>query len=222
VLVPRPPFTTTAQDFFLPGTQPNQLISTMPIAQSCDFCHTDPIYDRWRGSMMSQSGRDPLFWVALSVANSKVPNVGDFCLRCHTPKGWLEGRSHPADGTGLLADDLSNGVTCELCHRAVDPQPSTTDATEIMDIDAGIRAALTTTLPATHSGSAMLIIDPQDRRRGPFDVNPPHGAYQTEFLGQAGDPITESRLCGSCHNIDNPLLSWAPRAPCAAVPWPWT
>ena len=27
-------------------------------------------------------------------------------------------------------------------------------------------------------------------------------------MGQDGSPVTESRVCGSCHNIDNPLLSW--------------
>ena len=45
---------------------------------------------------------------------------------------------------------------------------------------------------------------------GPFDLDPPHPntTLQTNFLGQNADPVTESRLCGSCHNIDNPLLSW--------------
>ena len=43
--------------------------------------------------MMAQSGRDPLMWAALAVANQDAPNSGETCLRCHLPKGWLEGRS---------------------------------------------------------------------------------------------------------------------------------
>lgn len=36
---------------------------------------------------MGQAGRDPLMWAALSVTNNTSPDTGDFCLRCHTPKG---------------------------------------------------------------------------------------------------------------------------------------
>ena len=207
IFVPRPVVNSAPSDFFFPGTQPNQLTTSIPDPQSCNFCHTDPIYDRWRGSMMSQSGRDPLFWAALTVANNDAPNSGEFCLRCHTPKGWLEGRSQP-DGGALQSLDLEAGIACEVCHRMVDPVPSASD--EAVSIDAAIRASLTpsTTLPANHVGSAMMIVDPADNRRGPFSVNPPHGALQTDFLGQSANAMAESRLCGTCHNIDNPLLSW--------------
>ncbi len=206
LIVPRPGQGTTALDFFLPGTQPNQLTATIPDATDCDVCHTAAIYDKWRGSMMSQAGRDPVFWAALSRANEDMPDSGDYCLRCHTPKGWLEGRSHPADGTALTTSDLGVGITCEVCHRMVDPAPSAND--EAVALDADIRAALTTTVPTDHPGSAMLIVDPADNRRGPFSLTPPHTAFRTDFLGQLGDPVTESRMCGTCHNLDNPGLSW--------------
>ena len=204
---------TTPNDFFLPGTQPQQLTHTIPDPATCGACHTEPIYKKWRGSMMSQAGRDPLMWAALFIANQDAPNSGDFCLRCHTAKGWLEGRSHPADGSALQEADISGGVACEICHRLVDPLPSASD--EAVSIDAAIRAALTTTLPSTYQGSAMMIIDPQDRRRGPFSlpVAPPHPispTLRTDFFDQSSDNLTRSRLCGSCHNVDNPTLSWDP------------
>lgn len=213
LFVPRPVLTTTLTDFFLPGSQPNQLDDPIPDPTGCDFCHTAPIYDRWRGSMMSQSGRDPLLWAALTVANVDAAGAGDYCLRCHTPKGWLEGRSHPADGSALHPDDLNAGVACEICHRMVDPVPAPpSPSDEAAALDALIRAALTTTVPADHPGSGMLIIDPQDRRRGPFafDPDPPHpkATLRTDFLGQGQAAVTESRLCGACHNVDNPVLSW--------------
>jgi hypothetical protein len=148
-------------------------------------------------------------WAALSIANNDAPGAGDFCLRCHTPKGWLEERSHPADGSALQPNDVGAGVACEICHRMVDPIPSETD--EATTIDSGIRAALTATLPSDHTGSAMMIVDPQDNRRGPFSLGasfPYHTAFRTDFLSQSTKFVTESRLCGTCHNVDNPALSW--------------
>jgi hypothetical protein len=214
LLVPRGALTTTHKDFFLPGTQPNTLSDPILSPGTCDVCHTEPIYDRWRGSMMSQAGKDPLMWAALTIANNDAPNAGDYCLRCHTPKGWLEGRSHPADGSALQPADLEAGVTCEVCHRMVDPVASSSD--EAREIDLSIRTALTTTLPSDHSGSAMLILDPNDNRRGPFSLGidfqfHPEGTYQTDLLGRVQkDYVTRSRLCGTCHNVDNPVLSWDP------------
>ncbi len=208
LFVPRSVLTSTMEDVFLPGTQPGQLTTLIPDSVDCDTCHSEPIYDRWRGAMMSQSGRDPLMWAALAVANYDAPDVGDYCLRCHAPKGWLEGRSHPADGSALEGQDISNGVACATCHRMVDPRPTTS---EIASLDRAVRSELTATVPVTYVGSATAIVDPDDNRRGPFAFAqrlPYHTAYETAFLGQTSDADTRSRLCGTCHNVDNPLLSW--------------
>jgi len=212
LLVQRGVLTTTRNDFFLPGTQPNTTIDTILSPGTCDVCHTEPIYDKWRGSMMSQAGKDPLMWAALTIANNDAPNAGETCLRCHTPKGWLEGRSHLTDGRALQPADLEAGVTCEICHRMVDSVPSPID--EARETDLSIRTALTTTLPTDHNGSAMLIMDPMDNRRGPFSLGidfqfHPENTYQTDLLGRIqNDYFTRSRLCGTCHNVDNPVLSW--------------
>lgn len=48
-------------------------------------------------------------------------------------------------------------------------------------------------VPTDHVGSGMLILDPEDKRRGPFSVEPPHGALRTDFLGQGGDPVLRIR-----------------------------
>lgn len=213
LFVPRSLLPSTMQDYALPGTQPGTLNAEIPPSLDCDICHSSPIYDRWRGTMMSQSARDPLTRAALATANADAPSAGDYCLRCHAPKGWLEGRSHPADGSVLNAMDIANGVACEVCHRMVDPVDT---GGETATIDAGVRAALTATVPTTYTGSATLIIDPNDNRRGPFAFDPAlpyHTAYQTPFQGQASDTITDtitrSRLCGTCHDLDNPVLAWS-------------
>ncbi|MFN8467032.1 MAG: PQQ-dependent sugar dehydrogenase [Caldilineaceae bacterium] len=202
-------------DFVLPGTQPGHLVDQIVDPDTCSACHTDPIYKAWRGSMMSQAGRDPLFWSALHVAEQDVPGSGDYCLRCHSPKGWFEGRSHPTDGSALQGADLSSGIACEVCHRAVSPAPSAAGADPAaVQRDAVIRDILVQEgkLPPTgHVGSAMLILDPEDNRRGPFSfaAPPPHpkATWRTTLLGQGVDPVAESRLCGTCHNLENPALS---------------
>jgi len=207
--VPRSKLLTTKEDFFIPGTQPEKLKDVIPPANDCNVCHSEPIYDRWRGSIKSQAGRDPVFWAALNAANIDAPESGEYCLRCHMPKGWFEGRSHPADGSILETVDIDYGVTCSICHRSVDPIPSVGD--EAASIDMSIRSTLSYPIPPGFVGSSAMIIDPDDNRRGPFSFNlshPYHTAYQTDFLRQTGDAITRSRMCGTCHNVHNPVLSW--------------
>ena len=212
--IPRPSLTTTVDDFFFPGTQPGSLVEDTTHPGTCDVCHTAPIYNTWRGSMMSQAGHDPLFWSALEVANHDAPNSGEYCLRCHTPKGWLEGRSQPADGSALLSGDLAIGVSCSNCHRAIEPVLD--DQDEATTRDQSIRNTLSPPVPTDHLGSAMLVIDPVDNRRGPFSLGAPlpfayhpNITYGTNFLGKNNDDaVSQSRLCGSCHNVENPVLSW--------------
>jgi hypothetical protein len=213
LLIPRPVVGTTSDDFILPGSQPGTLEDPVLLPASCDVCHTAAIFNSWQGSMMSQAGRDPLFWAALEVANHDVPGSGEFCLRCHTPKGWLEGRSLNADGSLLEPGDLEAGVSCEICHRAIDPVPSTNPDDQAVLRDAILRASVAE-IPVEHIGNAMFLLDPQDYRRGPFDLGinfsyHPNQTYRSDFLG--GDPenvLARSRLCGTCHNVDNPFLSW--------------
>lgn len=218
------PLPTTREDFFLPGTQPGTLDHPIVNPDGCNGCHGNPngvsIYKGWRGSMMGQAGRDPVFWAAFAVAQNDAVDAGEFCLRCHTPKGWYEGRSDPADGSALLPDDISAGLACEVCHRMVDPVAGADD--EAAERDEVVRAALTDPPPTDHFGSAMLILDPEDNRRGPFSLPNfgPHTAYQADFQGQ-NDPLTTSRLCGSCHNVDNPLLSWNENPPNGGDPQYW-
>ena len=123
--------TTTLLDFFQPGTQPNHITDTIDSPQQCLGCHSgysgqidqpaeyEP-WTGWAGSMMSQAGRDPLFFAALDIANADAAFAGDFCLRCHMPRGWLNGRSTPTDGSAMLTED-QEGIECEVCHRLVDP-----------------------------------------------------------------------------------------------------
>lgn len=118
---------------FMPGTQPHTLVTELQTAEKCDNCHggydkqVEPAYN-WRGSMMSQAARDPLWLACLVVAAQDSiwalgnPNAADLCVRCHSPAGWLGGRSDPSNLTALDINQADyEGVHCDSCHRMVDP-----------------------------------------------------------------------------------------------------
>jgi hypothetical protein len=54
-----------------PGTQPRE-VSSLETPDRCDNCHggydlaVEPAFN-WRGSMMGNAGRDPLFWATLAI-----------------------------------------------------------------------------------------------------------------------------------------------------------
>jgi hypothetical protein len=196
-----------AGPFTSKGTQP---LPAHPLQTSgaCTVCHGD--YDAahtvepgptWEGSMMAQSARDPLFWAALDVANHDLPGVGEWCLRCHAPRGWLAGRAEPpggsADGCALQGrlderDNDFDGVTCHLCHRMqVNPAPPPGQA-------------------AIYFENAQFWLDDTDCggqgepcRHGPYDylvggLPAPHPWAYSEY-------VRSSELCAACHNVTNPV-----------------
>jgi hypothetical protein len=203
---------TTLQDFFLAGSQPNSLIDPVATAAECSVCHggydaTNEPFRPWAASMMGQAARDPVFYAALAIANQDVAFAGDLCLRCHAPGGWIEGRSVPPDGSALTGIDFQ-GVSCNFCHRMVDPvyQPGN----PIEDID--ILASLGSIPPNPHS--ANFVMDPQDRRRGPFQILPQytyHEWLQSPFH-------TRAQMCATCHDVSNPAYEKQPSGAYALGP----
>jgi len=114
----------------MPGTQHSDGV-VLEGAGNCMNCHAG--YDatvepgsHWKGSMMAQAARDPLFWASVAVAAQDSiwatgrPNATDICIRCHSPGGWLGGRSDPTNGAALVGDDF-DGVACGSCHKTYDP-----------------------------------------------------------------------------------------------------
>ena len=183
----------------LPGTQPEEFADPLneftPLTPSraCLQCHAEfavipyEPYDGWAGSMMGNAAVDPLFLAALSIAEDDVPGVGDFCLRCHAPEAWIEGRSTPTDGSALeLADD---GVTCHFCHRLVDTDPLGLDT------------------DAPYTGNARWFLAKESGMHGPYsDVSlAPHQTVNDPYVREAG-------YCGLCHDVSNPVFPWRDEA----------
>jgi len=190
---------TTMRDFDLPGSQPFEAGELEDPSTTCISCHGD--YDtshepwhNWIGGMMSQAMRDPLYLATLVIAEQDAPSVGDLCLRCHSPGGWLEGHSNDTSGGMMNAKDRQS-VQCDFCHRIVDPEyvPGQSPARD-EDILAGITA-----VPPT-SANGMFVVDPDLYRRGPYaDAVAPHEVMQSPFHRSAA-------LCGTCHDVSNPVF----------------
>lgn len=198
---------TTAQDFFLAGTQPDTVTQPLVGAENCANCHgyfdpnTEP-FTNWAASMMGQAARDPLYKAALVIANQDADFGGDTCIRCHAPVGWLGGRSTPTDGSMLTGEDFQ-GVSCSICHRMVNPT-FTPGQSPVADI--AVLNAINPKPPNPHTGN--YIIDPQDRRRGPYDL----GDFNTHAWLKS--PFHQSSaLCATCHDVSNPLFTKAVSGP---------
>jgi len=179
----------------LPGTQPN-VVQTLDDPAECRLCHVTQasgahpvsIVSDWQGSMMGNSARDPIFYAAVAVANKDQSGVGEFCIRCHSPGGWLEGRSTLSGGEALTGNDL-NGVQCDVCHRMKDPMlPDSTVNPPIPGYGNGMFVVQATKLP----------------KRGPFS-----DAYEAHRL-EADSFQRSGNLCGVCHNVSNPLYAANP------------
>ncbi len=189
---------TTLRDFKQPGSQPFDA-GAFQDRTACADCHGgyDPLVEpdhNFRGNMMAQAARDPLFYACLAVAEQDAASSGDICLRCHTPMGWLSGRSNPTSGIALNQVDR-DGVACDYCHRAVDPI-YVPGQSPIEDLD--VLNALTDV--PEHYLNGMYVVDPEVRRRGPFpDPLAPHPFLESPFH-------RSSRICGTCHEVSNPAF----------------
>lgn len=134
----------------MPGTQPGQV--ALAGSASCYACHGSGngpfvratpdargrtnyeeynLFRAWQGSMMGNAARDPLMFACLTVAAQDsihvlgAPDAVDLCIRCHFPKGWLEGRSADRTLRSMSGEDY-DGIQCSFCHRLADPFPRPT------------------------------------------------------------------------------------------------
>lgn len=201
-LVSGPAFaaTTVPSTIDQPGTQPQE-VSNLESPDKCDNCHggyntaTEPAFN-WRGSMMANAGRDPIFWATLAVAEQDFDGAGDLCIRCHSTAGWLAGRSTPTDGSGLAAGD-ADGVECDFCHKATNTDNSDPILKGIMN------TPFTANDPATGEGfygSGMSSIWGGSEKLGPYN----DAAARHQFM--KNDFTRSVDFCGTCHDVSNPAV----------------
>ncbi|MCA9655417.1 MAG: hypothetical protein KC501_36215 [Myxococcales bacterium] len=170
-------------------TLPNELSHDLTAPTNCDNCHefanpaplaTEPAvapYDSWAGSMMANAARDPVFWAGVAIASQDAPTQTELCIRCHSPRGFLEGREDSIAITELAADDLFS-VECEMCHRMID-EGNIGNAQYTID-DNAVGGHVPRRGPWTYAGS-----------------DPPHPWIQDSYIGS-------SEQCGTCHDVTTP------------------
>ncbi|UCG51069.1 MAG: T9SS type A sorting domain-containing protein [Candidatus Latescibacterota bacterium] len=190
---------TTMRDMDLPGSQPFEARTFEDPDANCKTCHgeynylVEPWY-QWKGSMMGQAMRDPLFLACVAIAEQDAPSVGDLCLRCHSPGGWLEGRSVDTGG-GLMTAKDRQGIHCDFCHRAVDPiyEAGISPAEDQAVLDS------LSTGPPLVSANGQFVADPAPIRRGPYDdAIASHAFLESPYHREAD-------ICGTCHDVSNPV-----------------
>jgi hypothetical protein len=190
---------TVPTDIQQPGTQPNE-VGNLETPDKCDNCHggynasVEPAFN-WRGSMMANAGRDPIFWATLAVAELDFDGSGDLCIRCHSTGGWLAGRSTPTDGSGLMQSD-SDGVECDFCHKMTNP-----DNSEHLGVQNPPFIANDGGNPAVgYYGSGMASIWGGNEKLGPYnDAAARHQFMQSDFH-------RDIDFCGTCHDVSNPAV----------------
>ena len=204
-------------------------------------------YDTWKGTMMAQAWRDPLARAAIAVANhglvsSKIDysrgvyddgprgregrTAGDYCIRCHSPIGWLEGNSLPADGSRVQGKQM-DGVQCDACHRMVNPLTHTAEVPDVYRATQNLPDSLLD--PSTkefgvaelHNGN--FIVNTTGRKIGPYADPVDLDQHPLDAVESAGDPaadpqfvtaadenlhfVRNSQFCAVCHNVTNPILN---------------
>ncbi len=202
--------TVVPTDVEQPGTQPEELTDAIVPVDDCSSCHSnyeatpraEPWYN-WQGSMMSHAGRDPLFWAAMAIAEQDFDGSGDLCLRCHAPKGWLDGRSTPTDGSALLPGD-QDGVECGYCHRLTNPDDSEHQGVQnppYLANDSGDPGSTPGEVKAYYGTGMASLLDTVGIL-GPFagiDLSA-HGPTQQSRFHRSVD------FCGTCHDVSNPVV----------------
>ncbi|MCA9729005.1 MAG: hypothetical protein KC729_15035 [Candidatus Eisenbacteria bacterium] len=190
---------TTLRDFELPGTQPFGISEPLERVYICMICHAG--YDEtvepghnFMGSMMAHSARDPLFYACLAIAEQDAPSSGDFCIRCHSPGGWMDGRSNPTDASALTLADR-DGVACDHCHSMADPvyKPGVSPVEDLPLLQELVQ------IPTIY-GEGQYVVDDALLRRGPFQApEAQHPWVESPFH-------REGEICGTCHNVSNPAF----------------
>ncbi len=190
-----------------PGTQPRE-VTSLETPDRCDNCHggydlaVEPAFN-WRGSMMANAGRDPLFWATLAITEQDflpgTGGAGDLCIRCHSPDGWLDGRSTPTDGSGLMEKD-SHGVQCDLCHTMVNPDDSEHLGVQNPPYLANNLGDPVVGPLAGYYGSGMFVMSAGGAKLGPYsDAVARHQADPSLFH-------RDKNFCGTCHDVSNPAV----------------
>ena len=151
--------------------------------------------------MMTNGVRDPLFRAALVIANKDANYGGDLCIRCHSPNAWLNNRSAIARRSHFdrRAADQCRGFARHLLHSLPSHGADDGHAGRSAGRCGGTRRAHR----AVYARQRRLHRRPQRCAPGPLQHRQ---LRRTPWHNRAFCASAEQ--CGTCHDIDNPLLTF--------------
>jgi hypothetical protein len=155
---------------------------------NCQGCHPSH-YQDWAESMHAYAADDPVF-VAMNRRGQRETGgqLGTFCVNCHAPMAVRDGLT--TDGLNL--DSLPpkyKGVTCFFCHSVAS---------------------------VNGSHNAALSLSTDDVMRGEYSNPAPGAAHASAYspLLDGAAALPSAQVCGSCHDIVNPLGAGIERTFC--------
>ncbi len=202
---------------YAPGNLPTDNLELFAGAGVCSACHTNTIdaggndvsFDTlWRSGVMANAARDPYWQATVSGEVALAPDLKDViedkCATCHMPMARFEAttQGNPTNIFGVGFDAADNdlhalamdGVSCNVCHQ----------------IEAGNFG-----LAESFSGNYQIDTDiPKGERPsyGPFPVDENMSLVMqvaSGFVPIQSDHVSDSALCGTCHNLYTPYLDAA-------------
>ncbi len=198
-------------------------------AAYCVECHTSENStawpgNGWKGTMMANATRDPIFYAALAIANQDSspsdplpgdPDYigGDYCLRCHSPAGFLDGHTQanppPTIGGQATTADASNPnrypcnsydpASPNLCRcLAANGDCSTTPTNRDFCAETPERIANGYCLVDFENPAARMHPSSSDTHAEPYEQLVTNGAGETADVYDD----TEGVQCALCHRLD--------------------
>jgi len=172
-------------------------VQTIASAQNCAICHGD-VSTQWQQSAHAQAATDAYYQAlaAMFIEERGIVAVR-YCATCHNPIGLMKGEIDPdaaqresaqgqsayearALGVAIpLSSAAAEGVTCGVCHQAIN----------------------VTDRPTNGSFHIALDAPPPDDLVGQLSLRAAPEAHRAVMLRAV---VAQAQLCGSCHNLHLP------------------
>ncbi len=173
-----------------------------PTAAQCGECHPKH-FAEWSVSPHAYAQLSPVF-NAMQATVTKLTNGanGDFCIRCHSPVGMALGEPIYTENKNRAQASVE-GVTCIVCHRVNGDYGKISGRfkLETGDIHAPVYG------PSNGSELERILTENKRGEESYADLKvaadqpgdyPIHAELKSSFF------LTQSGICGSCHDVTSP------------------